>query len=228
MIPFCQRSIDFLYFNHKHNSKAWYAEHREDFKKYLSVPFCDLATALEPTMRQIDPKIICNPKANGTVSKLNKDLRFAKDKTCLYRDTMWMTLMREKSFDLCQPAYFFEISPYRVRYGCGFYWEDGATVKTVRKLILENAPIFQKAKECYDSQNEFTLFGEEYKKDMFADAPEGAREWLNKKYLCVIAQSQDIDFLCSPDLADNLARKFLQIKPIYDFLSTAQEIAHNV
>ena len=82
MTTFTQSSLDFLYFNHKYNSKLWYAEHKEDFKQYLAVPFRDLVTAMSPRMLEIDDKMITEPKS--IVSRLYKDLRFAKDKTSLY------------------------------------------------------------------------------------------------------------------------------------------------
>ena len=57
MTTFTQRSLDFLYFNNKYNSKLWYAEHKEDFKQYLAVPFRDLVTAMSPRMLEIDDKM---------------------------------------------------------------------------------------------------------------------------------------------------------------------------
>ena len=75
MTPFCQRSLDFLYFNNKYNSKAWYQEHRDDFKQYLSLPFTDLAVALAPAMLKIDGQMLTEPKS--IISRLYKDLRFA-------------------------------------------------------------------------------------------------------------------------------------------------------
>ena len=95
MTTFCQRTLDFLYFNNKHNSKAWYAEHKEDFKQYLYAPFCNLVTQMTPDMLRIDSDFIVEPKS--VISRLYKDLRFAKDKTSLYRDCMWLTFMRDKN-----------------------------------------------------------------------------------------------------------------------------------
>ena len=57
MTTFTQRSLDFLYFNNKYNSKLWYQEHKEDFKQYLSIPFRDLVCEMSPRMLEIEGRI---------------------------------------------------------------------------------------------------------------------------------------------------------------------------
>ena len=223
MTSFSQRSLDFLYFNHKYNSKLWYQEHKEDFKQYLSVPFRDLATAMSPRMLEIDEQMITEPKS--IVSRLYKDLRFAKDKTSLYRDHMWLTFMRDTSATCGLPGFFFEISPYNFSYGCGYYMTDAKSMASLRNLILSNAPVFQKAKECFENQSIFSLVGETFKKPRYADYPEDLSRWLEKKDICFIANSTDIDLLFSPNLADVLCDRFEMIKPLYDLMMTAESLA---
>ena len=223
MTTFTQRSLDFLYFNHKYNSKLWYQEHKEDFKQYLSFPFRDLVTAMSPRMLEIDEQMITEPKS--IVSRLYKDLRFAKDKTSLYRDHMWLTFMRGANAMCGLPGYFFELSPYYCRYGCGYYMADAKSMASLRNLILSNAPVFQKAKECFENQSIFSLVGETFKKPRYADYPEDLSRWLEKKDICFIANSTDIDLLFSPNLADVLCDRFETIKPLYDLMMTAESLA---
>lgn len=212
-----------MYFNHKYNSKLWYQEHKEDFKQYLSVPFRDLATAMSPRMLEIDEQMITEPKS--IVSRLYKDLRFAKDKTSLYRDHMWLTFMRGTSATCGLPGYFFEISPYNFSYGCGYYMADAKSMASLRNLILSNAPVFQKAKECFENQSIFSLVGGTFKKPRYADYPEDLSRWLEKKDICFIANSTNIDLLFSPDLANVLCDRFEMIKPLYDLMMTAESLA---
>lgn len=223
MTPFNQKSIDFLYFNNKYNSKAWYAEHREDFKKYLSAPFTELAIALTPEMLKIDSQFIVEPKS--IISRLYKDLRFAKDKTSLYRDHMWLTFMRDKNQMHGMPGYFFELSPYGFRYGCGYYCADAKSMASIRELILSDSKTFRQAKECFESQDIFQFVGETYKKSHYPDFSDDVRLWLEKKDMCFIANSQDADLLFSDKLADTLAEQFSLIKPLYDFMMTAEALA---
>lgn len=223
MTTFTQRSLDFLYFNNKYNSKLWYAEHKEDFQQYLAVPFRDLVTAMSPRMLEIDDKMITEPKS--IVSRLYKDLRFAKDKTSLYRDHMWLTFMRGTNAGCGLPGFFFELSPYKFSYGCGYYMADAKSMASLRNLILSNSPDFQKAKECFDKQSAFKMVGETFKKPRYADYPEDLSRWLEKKDICFIADSTDIDLLFSCNLANVLCEQFEMIKPIYDLMMTAESLA---
>lgn len=222
MSEFCQGTLDFLYFNHKYNSKAWYHEHKDDFKKYLSEPFKSLVENMAPSMLAIDSQIITEPKS--IVSRLYKDLRFAKDKTCLYRDHMWLTFMRGTNAGCGLPGYFFEISPYNFRYGCGYYMADAKSMAKLRELALASSPVFAKAKECYEQQNIFKLVGENFKKARYADYPEDMRVWLEKKDMCFITSSQDINLLFSKDLAQILSEQFTLIKPLYDLMMTVESL----
>lgn len=223
MSIFCQRSLDFLYFNYKHNSKAWYHEHREDFARYLSIPFRTLVEQMAPHMLEIDSQIITEPKS--VVSRLYKDLRFAKDKSCLYRDHMWLTFMRGTSESSGLPGFFFELSPYGFRYGCGYYMAGAQSMSAIRELALNDSLSFQKAKKCYEEQSIFTLVGEDFKKPHYPDYPEDMRLWLEKRDMCFIASSQDIDMLFSDDLATQLAEQFALIKPLYDLMISAESLA---
>ena len=223
MTTFSQRALDFLYFNNKHNSKAWYAEHKEDFKQYLYAPFYELATQMTPDMLRIDADFIVEPKS--IISRLYKDLRFAKDKTSLYRDCMWLTFMRDKNQMYGLPGYFFELSPYSFRYGCGYYCADAKSMASMRNLVLSNSKSFQKAKECFENQDIFDFVGETYKKPHYPDYPQDVSLWLEKKDMCFIAKSHDIDLLFSADLAITLCKQFEMIKPLYDFMMLAESMA---
>lgn len=219
---FSQGSLDFLYFNHKYNTKTWFHEHKEDYKKYLVEPFEDLVYALQPTLLRIDSELHVDPKSGGTISRLHKDLRFAKDKSCLYRDTMWCTLTRDKA-NYTLPCFFFELSPYRMRYGLGIY-RDGASTKKSREMIISQSPSFLEAKRCYESQDVFNFIEDNLKRGPVPDAPEDIKVWLDKKYLGFTVESRDINLLCSSELATTIAQHFEMIKPIYDFMMTFESL----
>lgn len=186
------------------------------------MPFRDLVTAMSPRMLEIDDKMITEPKS--IVSRLYKDLRFAKDKTSLYRDHMWLTFMRGTNAGCGLPGFFFELSPYKFSYGCGYYMADAKSMASLRNLILSNSPAFQKAKECFETQTDFSLVGETFKKPRYADYPEDLSRWLEKKDICLIANSTDADLLFSDKLADFLCDKFESIKPVYDLMMTAEAL----
>lgn len=220
---FTQRALDFLYFNHKYNSKSWYSEHKQDFKQYLVEPFVELVGALTPTMLSIDSHFIVEPKIDKAISRIYRDMRYASD-GYLYRDRMWCLFLRDKKLYNGLPGYFFEISPYGFRYGCGYYQADGQSLKNYRQLILDNSPEYRAAMDCYKNQSIFTMYGEKLKTCRFTDCPPEAQEWLSLKNAGLLCESKDINMLFSENLADILAEQFLMIKPYYDLLQKAEDM----
>ncbi len=213
---FTQRSLDFLYFNFQHNSKAWYAEHKDDYKQYVQLPMQDLVIALTPIMLKIDSQFVTEPKS--CVSRIYKDLRFAKDKSTLYRDHMWLEFTRNKHSRNPLPSFYFELSPYRLSYGCGYYYMDSALSKALQQQVLDNSTLYQKANECLKAQNVFHIAGEECVRAKFDSLDEDKKKWLNRKFVYFTTQSTDINMLLSENLHEIIASHFESIKPIYDFL----------
>ena len=218
---FTQRALDFLYFNHKYNSKTWYQEHKDDYKEFLVKPFVELVEALTPTMLSIDDKFIVEPRIDRTISRIYRDMRYATD-GYLYRDSMWCMFARDKKLYNGLPGYYFELSPYRFQYGCGYYQADGQSVKNFRQLILDNSPEYKAAMKSVKNQSVFSVYGEMLKTSRYPDYPPEAQDWLDRKNIGLLTESKDIDLLMSENLADVLAKQFLSVKPFYDMMLKAE------
>lgn len=202
------------------NSKEWFAEHKEEYKKYVLQPLTELANALAPTLHAIDSQIVTESKI--VISRIYRDLRYAKDKM-LYREEMWLSFKRDKNEFPRYPEFFFVFSPYNILYGCGYYAISPETMNTVRKLILNNDPMFVKALAAYENQNELVLEGERYKKSRYPDQPERLRAWLDCRNICFMRRSTDFSLLFSDALATLLINCFQSMEPVYKFLIYAEE-----
>lgn len=216
---FCQRTLDFLYFNFKNNSRDWFKDHKSDYNQYVIEPIHDMISEMAPTMHKIDPNFKTDPKQ--ITSRIYRDMRFNPE-GYLYRDHMWFSFMREGKVYNGLPGYFFEISPYKITFGCGYYHASAASMKRWRDLITSSSPIFQKAFEAYKNQNVFILDGEDFKTNKYENFSSDVAEWLNKKTVCLIAQSNDINLFLNEDLPMFIANSFYQIKPIYDMMMACE------
>lgn len=219
---FSQRTLDFLYFVNKENSKQWYQDHKDDYKTYVTDPMKNMILEMAPTMNQIDPMLLTDPKQ--IMSRIFRDMRFNPE-GLLYRDHIWFTFMREKKVFNGFPGFFFEISPYKVTWGCGFYQASAAAMKIYRDMIVENNPLFQSAIEAFEKQNIFVLEGDDFKTNKYDNYPENIQKWLNKKTVCLIAYSNDIDLFLSDKLPAYIAKSFMDVKPIYDFFIAAENLS---
>lgn len=218
-MPFSARSLDFLFENCLNDSKVWFNEHKEEYKKYIAEPFAELVNSLTPTMLDIDGEFVCDPRK---LSRIYRDARYAKGKS-IFRDYMWYTFSRAANDRKPLPGYYFSISPDGFDYGCGFYYTAPSTAEEYRKLIAGGDESFSKALNAYKKQSVFTLYGDMYKRDRFPDESEEKRNWLNRKSIGLSCESKDFDFLFSDRLAEKIAADFKSVESVYKFYLLAAE-----
>ena len=68
-------------------SKEQFAERREEWDKQILGPLRALVSDLGVRLQSdISPLIAAEPKVNGSISPINRDLRFARDRSSIYKD----------------------------------------------------------------------------------------------------------------------------------------------
>ena len=221
---FTQTGLDFLQNVKIHNSRQWFAENRTIYDNQLVKPFRALVEELTPTMLQIDQWFETKPAIGKTLSRINRDTRFSKDKS-LYRDRLWLTFKRPSKDWKESPCYFFEIDPEGYRYGLGYYCVPKQTMDIFRDEINQDLNKFLQVINCV--KKPFELYGESYKRPLVKDLPPKIANWYNRKDLGVIASSNQIEDLFSKNLIQKLSKSFKQLIPLYDYLLKV-EIIKNI
>jgi len=221
---FTQTGLDFLQNVKIHNSRQWFAENRTIYDNQLVKPFRALVEELTPTMLQIDQWFETKPAIGKTLSRINRDTRFSKDKS-LYRDRLWLTFKRPSKDWKESPCYFFEIDPEGYRYGLGYYCVPKQTMDIFRDEINQDHNKFLQVINCV--KKPFELYGESYKRPLVKDLPPKIANWYNRKDLGVIASSNQIEDLFSKNLIQKLSKSFKQLIPLYDYLLKV-EIIKNI
>jgi len=65
----------------KHNKKTWMDANRERYQEVVTKPFRKLLQEVSPALLKLDPKFDVAARSGGNFSRINRDIRFAKDKT---------------------------------------------------------------------------------------------------------------------------------------------------
>jgi uncharacterized protein (TIGR02453 family) len=216
---FTPQALRFLMENKMNDSKQWYEEHKSDYKKLVYEPFTELVKELSPVMTQIDASMITTP--SKLISRVRRDTRFTKDKS-LYRDNAWIVFLRDKSQMSTSPCYWFELSQSGSSYGVGYYSAQTGAMASMREMITEGHPAFKAALKAYESQNEFTIGGEMYKRTKFPEQPENLRQWLDRKNIYFQCVQNDFALAFSKELPEVIKNGFIKLKPIYDFFLAAE------
>ena len=65
----------------RNNKKVWMDANRERYQKTVVLPFRRLCEELSPTVLKLDSRFDTMRRHGGNFSRINRDIRFAKDKT---------------------------------------------------------------------------------------------------------------------------------------------------
>ncbi|MDP4095131.1 MAG: DUF2461 family protein, partial [Bacillota bacterium] len=126
--------------------------------------------------------------------------------------------LRDKSQMSVSPCFWFEINQKGSSYGVGYYGAETSSMAKMRALIINRDSAFLKALKSYESQNEFVVGGEMYKRSKFPDQPENLKLWLDRKNIYFECAQNDFKLAFSKDLPEVLKNGYKKLKPIYDFL----------
>ncbi len=219
-MPFSDGTLDFLFANRVADSRAYFHEHHDEYERLVAEPMKALVRELTPAVLSVDPLLIVEPRIGRTISRLNRDTRFTKDKS-LYRDVVWASFSRAKYTG--HPGLYFEISPMGLRYGCGWYQTATETMRAIRELILSDDKRFFAAQQAMKKNPDLFLEDTRYRRTRHPDAPEEKRLWLDQRSICVLAESTDFDLMFSEGLGEFLSGRILAMKPVYRFVLAGYE-----
>ncbi|MEM6991152.1 MAG: DUF2461 family protein, partial [Myxococcota bacterium] len=77
---FPKQTLTFLKGLGANNDKAWFTAHRADYDNYFMEPAKHFVVALGERLAKSSPGIHAEPKVNGSIFRINRDVRFSKDK----------------------------------------------------------------------------------------------------------------------------------------------------
>jgi uncharacterized protein (TIGR02453 family) len=73
----------------RNNKKTWMDAHRDRYQSTVVQPFRRFLEALSPAVLNLDPRFDATGRSGANFSRINRDIRFAKDKTP-YRPQMYL------------------------------------------------------------------------------------------------------------------------------------------
>jgi uncharacterized protein (TIGR02453 family) len=141
MAYFNEDFLDFFKELAPNNSKDWFDENRKRYHESVKTPFDNFVSALINETKKINPEI--NIQSKDAVFRINRDIRFSKDKTP-YKLNRSAIISPGGKKDKTSPGLYFEFSPEHVRVYTGVYMLDKHQLQSVREEIADNLPKFKK------------------------------------------------------------------------------------
>ena len=213
---FTDETFEFFMAIRFNNNREFFLDNHDWYERAVRGPALELAAALAPAVERLDENLERRP--NKVVSRINRDVRFSNDKSP-YRDHIWMAFRRPGVERATTLGVYFEISAEGAGYGMGFYDENRPLMNALRRRLLQDPEPFLET--WRGAKGDFSLHTKAYKRIAIPDAlsPE-AREWYNLKGFYVERELTDIALLKSSALADEIARGYGILTPMYRSIMT--------
>lgn len=213
-----KRLISFLQKLQKNNNKEWFDANRAEYE-LLRKEWIDFVSTLIKGIGAFDPAIlVLEPKS--CIFRINKDIRFSKDKTP-YKTNFGASLNPGGKKSLLA-GYYFHVSPKEVFLGGGTYMPMPEQLAAIRQEIDYHYDEFLQIAE---SKTVKKIFGA-ISGDELARPPKGydldnpAIGFLKKKSFLLI-QNISVDSLSDKDFEKSLFQSAKAIKPLNDFINRA-------
>ena len=144
----------------ENNDKAWFDAHRDAYEASYVAPAKALVAAIGPRLREISPDVAFEPKVNGSIFRINRDVRFSKDKRP-YRNHLdlwfWHGAHRGSAF----PGFFFRMYSDRLILGAGMHQFEKPQLEAYRRAVVEegSGELLARAVEAVRKAGPYTIGG---------------------------------------------------------------------
>jgi uncharacterized protein (TIGR02453 family) len=219
---FSKETFKFLRDLKKNNKKPWMDENRDRYQEALVKPFRKLLEATSQSVLRIDGGFDVCGKTGANFSRINRDIRFAKDKTP-YRPQMYLKFCVPGNGDGETGELYVGLSSETVTVGFRIY--SGSKRKESALAMIAEARIAKNPKwvaaqkkrlaKEYQSYWYATEKGEWTKRDEWPTAAEDwkrIRAWIVRKKLKPSAA-------LTPNFPSELCKSFRDLYPLLKFTS---------
>jgi uncharacterized protein (TIGR02453 family) len=213
---FTAKSLSFLRSLKRHNDRAWFHAHRDDYEAHVRGPMIAVVERLAVDFAGFAPELVADPKVS--LFRPWRDTRFSEDKTPLKTNVAAVfpnrTLGRMNGAGL-----YFEVAPKYVWIGGGLWAPDTSQLQSLREHIADH----HRQLDSIVRSAGFTKLGG-LQGDRLTRVPRGfAKDHPAAHYLqfrqFLGAREEAPAFATRPDFYRQLVATFKQLTPLIRFLN---------
>lgn len=217
---FSKKTTDYLASLGKNNNKPWFDEHRADYEELYLEPAKQFVEAVGPWLKKLSPDVQAQPRVNGSIFRVNRDIRFSKDKTP-YKDHIDMWFWDGEDRKKAISGFYIRVAANEVIVGAGAHGFDSARLKAFRNAVADTktGPSLAKAIEKVESAG-YSVGGEHYKR-----APKSFEEAKGTTAKLLLHNALFVDFtaktpkdLRSEQFVDYCINHWSKMAPVHHWL----------
>jgi len=224
---FTSESFKFLQELARNNNKPWFDENRERYEAHITAPFRALLVTLEPFLLELNPHFETGGKTNRNFSRINRDIRFSKDKSP-YKSNYYLYVFDRRRDRDQDGRLYVGLSADCVTVGFATYasWKRGSksALETVfRKRFVSHRELFDRLIRDVVRARRFETYWHRQEDGEWAQHPGLPRRdedwktlqaWIIRKVILPGSR-----LLRAPAFAQEVERIFRDLYPFYIFTS---------
>ncbi len=216
---FSPETISFFLQLRQNNNKTWFEAHRPLYDQAVLGPSRALVEVLGRKLETIAPGIHADPRVNQSLFRINRDVRFSKDKSP-YKTYFALLFWEGEGPKLECSSFYFHVEPPNLLIGAGIYIFPTHILKAYRQAVIdpEQGPALASALEAVRKAG-FPIDGQHYKRvprDFPADHERAdllLYNGLTARYDSVIPE-----VFYTPELVDFCFEHFQAMLPVHRWL----------
>jgi len=118
----------------KNNNKPWFDAHRSEYDENILAPAKEFVMRVGEELQELAPNIVADPRINKSIFRINRDIRFSKDKTP-YKTHIAILLWEGDAPKMENPGFYAHISTKEITVGTGLYYFPKEILQAYRKRI---------------------------------------------------------------------------------------------
>lgn len=120
----------------EHNDKEWLAAHRPLYEAGYVAPARAFVEAIGPALRDLSPTVQFAPKIGASISRINRDTRFSRDKR-QYRDHLDLWFWHGEKKGWTHPGFFMRVAADAVWLGAGMHHIEADLLTRYRDAVVD-------------------------------------------------------------------------------------------
>jgi uncharacterized protein (TIGR02453 family) len=208
----------------RHNNRAWFKAHQDDYETHVRGPYLQLIADLQAPVAKLSRHYRADPrKVGGSLFRIQRDTRFSGDKAP-YKAWAGARIFHERRREIAAPSFYLHIAPGDCFVGAGLWHPENHTLRNIRSFIADNPASWKRAAHSRVFREHYQLWGESLSRP-----PQGLpkdhpllEDLKRKSYAAGVGF--DDALACSPKLLPFVVEHFKRLAPLVDYLCAAQNL----
>ena len=128
----------------RHGAKQPLREAPANHSRGLQQVLLAFIEAVGPRMKRLSRGLQFDPRVNGSLLRINRDVRFSKDKTP-YKTNVGIQFRHEQGKDVHAPGFYLHLEPRACFAGVGLWTPEAPVARAIRQAIHDDPAEWKKA-----------------------------------------------------------------------------------